>query len=54
MSPSHAVGTVKRAGGRFHGSMDARQIKGGKTASVSTSNKKKITADAVVVAANTP
>ena len=44
----------KRAGGKFYGSTEAKEIKGGDQATVRTTNEKKITADTVVVATNTP
>ena len=44
----------KRAGGKFYGSTEVKEIKGGDKATVTTNNEKKITANAVVVATNTP
>ncbi|MDP9339216.1 MAG: FAD-dependent oxidoreductase [Acidobacteriota bacterium] len=44
----------KRAGGKFYAKTEAKEIKGGEPATVSTNKGHKITADAVVVATNTP
>ena len=44
----------KRAGGKFYAKTEAKEIKGGKQATVTTTNGKTITAGAVVVATNTP
>lgn len=44
----------KRAGGELYGKTEAKEIKGGETAEVKTAKGKKIIADAVVVATNTP
>jgi len=44
----------KRAGGRLYGKTEAKEIKGGEPATVTTAKGLKITAGAVVVATNTP
>ena len=44
----------KRAGGRLYAKTEAREIKGGKSAKIKTQNGITISADAVVVATNTP
>ena len=44
----------KKAGGKLFGKTEAKEIKGGETAQVTTTKKHVITADAVIVATNTP
>jgi glycine/D-amino acid oxidase-like deaminating enzyme/nitrite reductase/ring-hydroxylating ferredoxin subunit len=44
----------KRAGGKFYAKTEAKEIKGGKAATVTTTKGQTITADGVVVATNTP
>lgn len=44
----------KRAGGKFYAKTEAKEIKGGESATVTTSKGQTITADSVVVATNTP
>ncbi len=44
----------KRAGGKFYAKTEAKEIKGGEPATVTTTKGQQITADAVVVATNTP
>lgn len=44
----------KRAGGKLYGNAEAKEIKGGDPARVSTTDGQTITADAVVVATNAP
>ena len=44
----------KRAGGKLYGKTEAKEIKGDKTAQIKTAKGRTITADAVVVATNTP
>jgi glycine/D-amino acid oxidase-like deaminating enzyme/nitrite reductase/ring-hydroxylating ferredoxin subunit len=45
---------IKRHGGRIYSETEAKEIKGGQTAEIKTKNRKKISADSVVVATNTP
>lgn len=45
---------IKRYGGRIYGGTEAKEIKGGKTAEITTKRGDKISASAVVVATNTP
>jgi len=44
----------KRAGGKLYGKTEAKEIKGGARAEIKTAKGRTITADAVVVATNTP
>jgi glycine/D-amino acid oxidase-like deaminating enzyme/nitrite reductase/ring-hydroxylating ferredoxin subunit len=44
----------KRAGGKYYAKTEAKEIKGGEPATVTTTKGQTITADAVVVATNTP
>jgi phytoene dehydrogenase-like protein len=44
----------ERAGGKFYAKTEAKEIKGGEAAKVTATNGQTITADAVVVAINTP
>ena len=44
----------KRAGGKIYSKVEAKEIKGGESANIKLANGRTITADAVVVATNTP